>query len=85
MGPVALLLTAQAPAFGQSCIRCLRRHRSAAWRRRFNLHTMLPAIYGAKLLVNVLFVYRRTALMQPSRRILLLIALVWLVSVGEGH
>jgi hypothetical protein len=44
---------------------------------------MVPAIYGAKLLVNVLFGFiAGRHLTQPSRRVLLLLALVWLISVA---
>jgi hypothetical protein len=85
VGPLALLLAAQAfrlrvnPAFAVFA-GIVMLHGAIA---RFNLHTILPAIYGAKLLVNVLFGFiAGRQLMQPSRRILLLIALVWLVSVG---
>ncbi len=47
-----------------------------------NFHTSLPAIYGAKLLVNVLFGFiAARQLVQPSRRVILLLALVWVVSV----
>src|SRR5579862_7819551 len=81
VGPLALLLAAQAfrlrvnPAFAVFAgIVVL--HGAIA---TFNLHTTLPAIYGAKLLVNVLFGFiAGRQLMQPSRRILLVIALVWL-------
>jgi hypothetical protein len=48
----------------------------------FNLHTTLPAIYGAKLLVNVLFGFIAAGLLvQPSRRMLWLLGIVWLVTV----
>ena len=85
VGPLALLLAVQAfrqrvnPAFAVFAgIVVL--HGAIA---TFNLHTTLPAIYGAKMLVNVLFGFiAGRQLMQPSRRILLLIALVWMVSVG---
>lgn len=47
-----------------------------------NLHTDLPAIYGAMLLVNVLFGFiAGRQLTQPSRSVLLLLTLVWLASV----
>jgi hypothetical protein len=47
-----------------------------------NLGTAVPAIYGTKLLVNVLFGFiAARPLAQPSRRVLWLLALVWLVSV----
>jgi hypothetical protein len=48
----------------------------------FNLHTTLPVIYGAKLLVNVLFGFiAARQLTNPSKRILWLFAAVWLASV----
>jgi hypothetical protein len=48
----------------------------------FNLGTTLPAVYGTKLLVNVLFGFiAGRQLVQPSRRILLLFTVVWLISV----
>ena len=47
----------------------------------FNLHTTLPAVYGAKLLINVLFGFiAARQLTQPGRRTLLLLALVWIIS-----
>ena len=47
-----------------------------------NLGTTVPAIYGTKLMVNVLFGFLAARpLAQPSRRVLWLLALVWLVSV----
>jgi hypothetical protein len=47
-----------------------------------NLHTTFPVVYGAKLLVNVLFGFiAARQLVQPSRGVLWLFALVWLVSV----
>ena len=47
-----------------------------------NFHTTLPAIYGAKLLVNVLFGFiAARQIIQPSRRLARLLALVWLISV----
>ena len=49
----------------------------------FNLGTTLPAIYGTKLLVNVLFGFiAGRQLTQPSRRMLLLLAAIWLISVA---
>lgn len=82
--PLALLLLAQAcrlhihPAFAVfGGIVAL--HGAVA---NFNLHTALPVIYGAKLLVNILFGFiAARQLSQPSRRVLLLLALVWLISV----
>jgi hypothetical protein len=48
----------------------------------FNLHTALPAVYGAKMLMNVLFGCIAGGLLtQPSRRILWLLGAVWLVTV----
>jgi hypothetical protein len=48
----------------------------------FNLGTTLPAIYGTKLLINILFGFiAGRQLTQPSRRMLLLFAAVWLISV----
>src|SRR5580658_7492000 len=47
-----------------------------------NLGTAVPAIYGTKLLVNVLFGFiAARPLAQPSRRVLWLLALVWMVAV----
>jgi len=48
--------------------------------------TTIPAIYGAKMLVNVLFGFiAARQLLQPGRSILALFALVWLVCVvGVG-
>ncbi len=47
-----------------------------------NTHTTLPAIYGAKLLVNVLFGFIASRqIVQPTRRLAWLFALVWLISV----
>jgi hypothetical protein len=47
-----------------------------------NIHSALPAIYGAKLLVNVLFGFIVSRqLTQPGRRLAWLFALVWLISV----
>ncbi|WP_158929504.1 hypothetical protein [Acidisphaera sp. S103] len=48
----------------------------------FNLGTTLPAIYGTKLLVNVLFGFiAGRQLTQPSRRMLLLLVAIWVISV----
>jgi hypothetical protein len=48
-----------------------------------NLHTTLPAIYGAKLLINVLFGFMAAGqLTQPSRRMLWLLGLLWVATVA---
>jgi hypothetical protein len=48
-----------------------------------NVHSTLPAIYGAKLLVNVLFGFiAGRQLIDPDRRLARLLALVWLISVS---
>jgi hypothetical protein len=48
-----------------------------------NLHTTLPAIYGAKLLMNVLFGFIAAgSLAQPSRRVLWLLGLLWVATVA---
>jgi hypothetical protein len=48
-----------------------------------NLHTTLPAIYGAKLLINVLFGFIAAGqLTQPSRRMLWLLGLLWVATVA---
>jgi hypothetical protein len=47
-----------------------------------NFRTALPAIYGAKLLINVLFGFiAGRQLIEPGRNLVRLFALVWLVSV----
>jgi hypothetical protein len=47
-----------------------------------NLHSTLPAVYGIKLLVNVLFGFIVSRqLLQPTRRLAWLFALVWVISV----
>jgi hypothetical protein len=47
-----------------------------------NFHTSLPAIYGAKLMINVLFGFiAARQLVQPGRRVLLILCLVWVASV----
>jgi hypothetical protein len=49
----------------------------------FKFNTPVPAVYGAKLLINVLFGFiAARQLTLPSRRVLWLLALVWLVSIG---
>src|SRR5215472_5801575 len=48
-----------------------------------NFHTTLPAIYGAKLLANVLFGFIvARQILEPSRRLAWLLAVVWGVSVA---
>ncbi len=84
IGPLLLLLAAQAfrtrvhPAFfAFGAIVAL--HGLIA---TLNLHTTLPAIYGAKLLVNVLFGFiAARALVLPSKKVVLLLGLVWAISV----
>jgi hypothetical protein len=47
-----------------------------------NFHTVFPAAYGAMLLVNVLFGFiAARALVLPSRKVVLLLGLVWVISV----
>ena len=47
-----------------------------------NFHNLFPAIYGAVLLLNVLFGFiAAKALVLPSRRVVLLWGVVWVVSV----
>ena len=83
--PLALLFVAQAlrmtlhPAFFVfAAIVALHGGIAAA-----NLHTTLPAIYGAKLLLNVLFGFIAAgSLTQPSRRVLWLLGLLWLATVA---
>ena len=52
----------------------------------FNLHTVLPAAYGAMLLLYVLFGFiAARQLIRPGSRTLRLLTLIWLVSViGVG-
>ena len=48
----------------------------------FNLGSYLPAIYGAKLLINVLFGFLAARqLVQPGRSILTVFAIIWLVTL----
>lgn len=84
IGPLLLLLAVQTfrlhihPAFGVFAA-IVAVHGAIA---TFNLHTTLPAIYGTKLLVNVLFGFiAGRQLTQPSRRMLMLLAAIWLISV----
>ena len=47
-----------------------------------NFHTALPAIYGAMLMVNVLFGFiAARVLVLPSRKVVLLLGTVWGISV----
>jgi hypothetical protein len=84
MVPLALLLVAQVrrmrihPAYWAFAI-IIALHGAIAY---LNVHTTLPVVYGAKLLVNVLFGFiAARELVMPTRRILLLFSLVWLASV----
>ena len=84
IGPVLLLLVVQAfrirvhPAFGVFAFIVALHGGIAA----LNLHTALPAIYGAKLLVTVLFgFFVGRELTQPSRLVLGIFVLVWVASV----
>ena len=57
--------------------------RCTARSRRSNLRTTVPAIYGAKLLINVLFGFiAARQLTQPRQSPARLFALVWLFTVG---
>jgi hypothetical protein len=84
IGPLLLLLAAQAfrtrvhPAYlAFAAIVAL--HGLIA---TLNFHTVLPAVYGAKLLVNVLFGFiAARALVLPSRKVVILLGVVWAVSV----
>jgi hypothetical protein len=47
-----------------------------------NLHTTLPAIYGAKLLITVLFGFiAGWQLTQPTKTVLAILSLVWLATI----
>lgn len=47
-----------------------------------NLHTPLPAVYGAMLLLNVLFGFiAARQLMRPRKRAMWILSLIWLASV----
>lgn len=47
-----------------------------------NFHTLLPAIYGIDMLLPVLFGFiAAPELIQPSRKVILLLALVWIASI----
>jgi hypothetical protein len=84
IGPLLLLLAAQAcrtrvhPAFlAFGAIVALHGLIGA-----LNFHTLLPAVYGAMLLVNVLFGFLAArALVLPGRKVVLLLGLVWAISV----
>ncbi len=84
IGPLVLLLISQAfryrvhPAFYVfGAIMAL--HGAVAV---LNLHTTTPAIYGTKLMINVLFGFiAARQLVQPGKSLLSLLALVWLASV----
>ena len=84
IGPLLLLLAMQTfrlhihPAFGVFA-GIVAVHGAIA---TFNLGTTLPAIYGTKLLVNILFGFiAGRQLTQPSRRMLLLLVAIWVISV----
>ncbi|HEX3991723.1 MAG TPA: hypothetical protein VHX39_11190 [Acetobacteraceae bacterium] len=48
----------------------------------FNLSTYVPAIYGAKLLINLLFGFLAAReLLNPGPRTMTIFALIWLVSI----
>jgi len=84
LAPLLLLLTAQAcrtrvhPAFfAFGAIVALHGLVITA-----NFHTLFPAIYGAMLLVNVLFGFiAARSLVLPGRRVVLLLGAVWVISV----
>lgn len=47
-----------------------------------NFHTELPAVYGAKLMINVLFGFiAARQLLMPGRSVLLILCLIWIASV----
>ncbi len=47
-----------------------------------NLHTLLPAVYGAMLLLNILFGFiGARQLMRPGKAVLWILSLIWLASV----
>ena len=84
IGPLLLLLAAQAfrtrvhPAYLAFGVIVVLHGLIAT----LNFHTILPAVYGAKLLVNVLFGFiAARALVLPSRKVVVLLGLVWAVSV----
>ena len=47
----------------------------------FNLGSSLPAVYGAKLLINVLFGFLAARLVQPDRRVLTFFTLIWVITL----
>jgi hypothetical protein len=84
IGPTVCLLTAQAfrfrihPAYAVFAA-IITLHGAMAF---FNLGTAVPPIYGAKLLINVLFGFiAARQLTQPGRGVLWLLGLIWLISV----
>src|SRR3954468_19798428 len=83
--PLALLLAAQSlrgrihPAFLVFAA-AIAIHGAIA---TFNLGTYVPAVYGAKLLVNVLFGFLAgKELVQPSRRVLTVFVLIWVITLA---
>ncbi len=84
IGPLTLLFAAQAfrghvhPAFGVFAA-IVAVHGAVA---SFNLQTTLPAIYGTKMLINVLFGFLAARqLVRPGRRVLTLFAVLWVVTL----
>jgi hypothetical protein len=84
IGPTVILLAAQAfrlhihPAYGIFAA-IITLHGAMAY---FNLGTAVPAIYGTKLLINVLFGFiAARQLTQPGRGVLWLLGLIWLASM----
>ncbi len=84
LGPLALLFAAQLlrgqvhPAFLTFGV-VLAVHGAIA---TLNLGSYVPAVYGAKLLVNVLFGFLAgTQLVRPERRVLTVFALIWLITL----
>jgi hypothetical protein len=84
IGPTVILLAAQAfrlqihPAYAVFAA-IITLHGAMAY---LNLGTAVPAIYGTKLLINVLFGFiAARQLTQPGRGVLWLLGLIWLVSM----
>ena len=85
LGPLVLLFIAQAfrgrvhPAFAIFAA-IIAIHGIIAG---LNLGTWLPVIYGAKLLVNVLFGFLASEqLLRPSRRTLIVFVAIWLITLS---
>ena len=84
VGPLALLFARQSfrghvhPAFAAFAA-IIAVHGTIA---ALNLGSYLPVIYGAKLLVNVLFGFVASGqLVRPGRRTLLVFVLIWLITL----